>query len=338
MAENRNAQIRYKILDNCFRNTGKRYFMKDLQEECEKVLLEIDPDSNGISDRQLFEDIKFMESAEGWSIKLDRPKDGKRVYYRYEDPSYSIFNMPLNEVEVLKLKNSLELLSQIKGMQQFDWVHDLIEKLNQRFKIAANNNPIVEFDNNSYLKGKEEFFSQLYDAILYKKVLQINYKPFGSIEIEELCFHPYYLKQFNNRWYLFGLNEAIDKSDWNIAIDRIVDIKVLDHPYKDNKTINWSEHFDNIVGVTFPYDTKVENIELHFIGKTINYVLTKPLHHSQKGTKVVDDILKLRLKLMINYEFESLILSFGENVEVIKPESLRTAIKKRLRLAIKNYK
>ena len=337
MADTRHAQIRYKILDNCFRNTGKRYFMKDLQEECEKVLVEIDNESDGISIRQIYEDIKFMESAEGCNISLLRLKDGKKVYYRYEDPSYSIYNMPLNEVELFRLEKALELLTKITGIQQFEWVHDLMLKLNQGFSLSANDAPIVEFDDNRDLK-RRELFTQFYDAILYKKVLEIEYKPFDFKSPSKYIIHPYYLKEFNNRWYLLGLNAEIDKSDWNIAIDRVIDIKVLDHQvYIENKTIDWPHHFDDIVGVTFPYDRTVEDIELYFFGKTIHYVLTKPLHHSQKGTKVVDDILIVRFKLIINYEFESLILSFGENVKVIKPDSLRTAIEKRLRLSLKRY-
>jgi predicted DNA-binding transcriptional regulator YafY len=144
-------------------------------------------------------------------------------------------------------------------------VHDLIEKLNQGFKMSNNNNPIVEFDNNSYLKGIE-YFGQLYNAILYKKVLQINYQPFGSIEIEQLRFHPYYLKQFNNRWFLFGYSEASQKYDWNLALDRIIDLNELDTEYKQNTSIDWSEYFEDIVGVTKPVGKDAENIVLHFYG------------------------------------------------------------------------
>ncbi|MGO8055875.1 hypothetical protein, partial [Rhizobium leguminosarum] len=85
MATNKNALIRYKVLDNCFRNPGKRYFINDLIEECDKVLLEIDSESKGISRRQIFEDIAFMESKEGWGIELSKLRDGKKVYYRYTE-------------------------------------------------------------------------------------------------------------------------------------------------------------------------------------------------------------------------------------------------------------
>ena len=88
MATNKNALIRYKVLDNCFRNPGKRYFIDDLIEECEKVLLEIDPDSNGISRRQILDDISFMESKDGWKIDLTRNREGRKVFYRYSDPVF----------------------------------------------------------------------------------------------------------------------------------------------------------------------------------------------------------------------------------------------------------
>ena len=90
MATNKNALIRYKVLDNCFRNTGRRYFIDDLISECNKVLTEIDLSFNGISRRQIFDDISFMESAEGWSIELMKYRDGKKVFYRYLDPAFSI--------------------------------------------------------------------------------------------------------------------------------------------------------------------------------------------------------------------------------------------------------
>jgi hypothetical protein len=79
--------------------------------------LDIDPESNGISRRQIFEDIAFMESKEGWSIDLEKHRDGKRVYYRYADNSFSINNMPLNEMEVNQLRAAMDILSQFKGIK-----------------------------------------------------------------------------------------------------------------------------------------------------------------------------------------------------------------------------
>ena len=212
MAINKNALIRYKVLDKCFRNPGKKYFINDLIAECESVLLEIDSESNGISRRQIFDDIAFMESKEGWSIELNKLRDGKKVYYQYTDMSFSINNMPLNEVEINQLKAAVDILSQFKGMPQFEWVNELVPKLQQGIVTDEASTTIMEFDNNQYLKGIEHL-GPLHNAIFYKKVLTISYQPFESDIPFDVVIHPYFLKQYNNRWFLFGYNPDKEKYD-----------------------------------------------------------------------------------------------------------------------------
>lgn len=338
MATNKNALIRYKVLDNCFRNPGKRYFIDDLITECENVILEMDAEANGISRRQIFEDISFMESKEGWGIELERFKDGKKVYYQYADLNFSINNMPLNEIEINQLKAAVNILSQFKGMPQFEWMNELIPKLQQG--MSSSNETIVstimEFDSNEYLKGIE-YIGSLHNAIFYKKVLCINYQPFENDEPFENIIHPYFLKQYNNRWFLFGYNPEKDKHDWNLAIDRIVSIKEIKGKYKKNTSVDWQEYFEDIIGVTKPVDAEIENVVLHFTGRTGKYMETKPLHGSQKSKWLDKETLEVSLQLIINYELERLILSYAENVVVIKPASLAKTMKNRLNDAVKRY-
>jgi hypothetical protein len=86
MSTNKHALIRYQALDRCFASRGKQYFMEDLIEACNEALYEYTGNAKGISRRQLFEDIKYMESDQGWAIPLERHKEGKRVWYRYARP------------------------------------------------------------------------------------------------------------------------------------------------------------------------------------------------------------------------------------------------------------
>jgi predicted DNA-binding transcriptional regulator YafY len=336
MATNKNALIRYKVLDTCFRNSGRRYFINDLLEACDKVLSEIDLLSNGISRRQLFEDISFMESEEGWSIELTKEREGKKVFYRYTNPSFSINNMPLNEVEINQLKSAIDILSQFKGMPQFEWIHELVPKLKQGLAPDDVSNTIIEFDNNEYLKGIE-FLGQLHNAIFYKQVLSISYKPFEEDNPYDLILHPYFLKQYNNRWFLFGYNSENQKFDWNLALDRMIAVKELNIEYKKNTEIDWLDYFEDIIGVTKPVGEKTEAVVLHFKGKTGNYMETKPLHGSQKSTWLDDYTLEITLDIIINYELERLILSYADSVRVIKPEKLASQICKRLNAAGKLY-
>jgi len=336
MATNKNALIRYKVLDTCFRNSGRRYFIDDLLEACDKVLSEIDLLSNGISRRQLFEDISFMESDEGWSIELTKEREGKKVFYRYTNPSFSINNMPLNEVEINQLKSAIDILSQFKGMPQFEWIHELVPKLKQGLAPDDVSNTIIEFDNNEYLKGIE-FLGQLHNAIFYKQVLSISYKPFEEDNPYDLILHPYFLKQYNNRWFLFGYNSENQKFDWNLALDRIVAVKELNVVYKKNTEIDWLDYFEDIIGVTKPVGEKTEAVVLHFKGKTGNYMETKPIHGSQKSKWLDENTLEITLDIIINYELERLILSYADSVSVIKPEKLAAQICKRLNAAGKLY-
>jgi len=337
MSINKNALIRYKILDNCFRNPGRNYFIADLINECTQVLAEIDPNTNGISRRQVFDDISFMESKDGWNIDLAKLRDGKKVYYRYTDTSFSINNMPLNEVEINQLNSAVNILSQFKGMPQFEWINELIPKLKQGLVSEETSSTIIEFDNNQYLKGIDNL-GTIHNAIFYNKVLSINYQPFENEKSHVIVLHPYYLKQYNNRWFIFGYNPQYKRYDWNLALDRIAEINELNIEYHKNDNINWSDYFEDIIGVTKPPEAIIEKIKLHFYGKTGKYIESKPIHGSQKKKWIDENTLEITLELVINYEFERFILSYADSVKVIYPKSLEVQIKNRLTFAINLYK
>lgn len=323
-------------MDNCFRNPGRRYFIQDLIDECDKILLEIDPSSKGISRRQIFDDIAFMESSEGWSIDLERHKDGKKVFYRYRDLSFSINNMPLNEVEINQLKEAVDILTQFKGMPQFEWISEMVPKLSQGLSIDNSENKLMEFESNEFLKGKDHL-GDLYNALRYKKPLKIKYRPYQDEAHHDLTFHPYFLKQYNGRWFLFGFNPVSGKSDWNLAIDRILEIEELSIPFIKNTEINWNEYFEDMIGVTKPEGQEIQVITLHFFGKTAHYIKTKPIHGSQKDKWIDSNTLEVRLEVIPNYELERLILSYADSVKVIGPKIFQMQILARLSLGVEQY-
>lgn len=335
MAINKNALIRYKVLDKCFRNTGRRYFIQDLIDECNKVLLEIDPESKGISRRQIFQDVAFMESGEGWSIDLVKHRDNKRVYYRYANPSFSIDNSPLNEVEINQLRSAMAILAQFKGMPQFEYVHEILPKLSQGI-TTDQEEVIIDFDSNQYLKGIE-YLGELHNAIFYKKVLCVSYQPFENNAPYDVILHPYYLKQYNNRWFLFGYNPDEGLYNWNLALDRIVGITETDGKYHPNTEIDWFEYFDEMIGVTKPVGATTEPVVLHLRGRAGMYVVNKPIHGSQHTKWLDPELLEVKLDLVINFEFKRLILSYGKEVKVVSPEWLKNETADNLKAALDLY-
>lgn len=336
MATNKHAVIRYQTLDKCFLNPGRKYFIEDLVEACGNAIYEFTGNDIGIKRRQILEDIKFMESSQGWNIPLERIREGHRVYFRYEDKSFSINNQPLNETEENQLKEALLTLSRFKGMPQFEWVDEISARLDSGLGLSHNNEKIIEFDQNNFLKGLE-FITPIYNAILYKKAINIEYKSFRQDTSQSIVFHPYFLKQFNNRWYVFGKNDE-SLFIMNLALDRITSIEENRKKYLPNETIDFNEYFEDIIGVTLSNDGKVENIALKVSNELLPYIKTKPIHGSQKLKEQGSSHALITLDLIPNYELESLILSYGEGVEVLHPKSLRDKIKKRVELTFSNYK
>jgi predicted DNA-binding transcriptional regulator YafY len=334
MSINKNALIRYQVLDRCFRNSGRMYFWEDLLEECNKALANFDPNSKGIQRRQLFNDIRFMESEAGWSIPLARYRYGKRVYYRYEDLSFSINNQPLNDSEAAQIKSALQILSRFSGTAQFEWVNEMIPMLESKFGLIERKNEIISFESNIDLKGLH-FLTPLFNAIVNERVLLVKYKDFKSSEPYEITFHPYYLKQYNNRWFVFGLNSDNQVPNWNLALDRIESLSETALKYKPSE-IDWEEYFFDLVGVTRPENAKLQEIVLKFSPEVAPYVITKPIHPSQKH-KNKQTGLEVKIKVIPNFELEKLILSFGEQVKVISPQNFKKRISQRLKSAGRLY-
>ena len=335
MATNKHAIIRYQTLNKCFRNPGRKYFIEDLVEACSIAIYEFSGNNNGIKRRQVLEDIKFMESTQGWNIQLERIRDGHRVYFKYDDKSFSINNQPLNETEEIQLKEALLTLSRFKGMPQFEWVDEIYARLDSGLGLSHYSEKIIEFDQNNYLKGLE-FISPIYNSILYKKAIQIEYKSFKKDISQSIIFHPYFLKQYNNRWYVFGKNDA-SQFIMNLALDRITSIEESKNKYLPNKTIDFDEYFEDIIGVTLSNEGKVEKVVIKASNELLPYIKTKPIHGSQKLKEQSLSHTLITLDIIPNYELESLILSFAEGVEVLHPKSLRDKIKKRVELNFSNY-
>lgn len=335
MPTNKHALIRYQALDRCFRARGKQHFWEDLLEAVNEALYEYTGKDKGISRRQLFEDIKYMESDQGWAIPLEKHKYGRRVWYRYEDTDFSINKRPLNEDEAEQLKEALMTLSRFKGMPQFEWVDELVARLEAGFGLRQGAERIIEFDENPYLKGSEHI-TTLFQAILGKQVLEVSYQGFKQAKPAKLRFHPYYLKQYNNRWFVFGLNEEFE-SLTNMALDRIQHVVVVKGKYEPNEDTDFAEFFEDVVGVTVP-DTEVQQVDIRVSMGLWPYIASKPLHGSQKVVRKAKDAVIIRLMLKLNYELQSVLLSYGEELEVLAPAELRATLRGRAKALAKHYR
>tara|TARA_R110002126_G_scaffold208042_2_gene354996 strand:- start:15569 stop:16579 length:1011 start_codon:yes stop_codon:yes gene_type:complete len=335
MSTNKHAIIRYQTLDKCFSNNGKRYYIEDLLEACNEAIFNFDTISNGIKKRQLYDDIKFMESEQGWSIPLEKVKDGRRAFYRYTDASFSINKQPLNDAEAEQLKSAMLVLSRFKGLPQFEWVNELIPKLDKTFGLYNKNQEVISFDNNQFLIGTE-FITPLFKAIQNKQTLIIEYKSFKSNVSQNILFHSYHLKQYNNRWFLFGKNNDYSNLT-NLALDRIKSIEQSSDFFDESELVDFEEYFDDFIGVTKPLNAVLIKIKLSASVALAPYIITKPLHGSQKKIELTENTFIFSIDVIPNFELKKLLLSFGNEIIVIEPLELKNEIVEILNKNIDNY-
>jgi predicted DNA-binding transcriptional regulator YafY len=335
MATNKHATIRYHALDRCFSNYGRRYFIEDLIVACNEAIYDFAGIEDGVKRRQVFDDITFMESEQGWSIQLERIKDGKRVYYRYSDKSFSIKSQGINQAEAEQLKETLTILTRFKGMPQFEWIDEMQIRLEDTFKLKGNLQSSVGFEQNPFLKGLNHF-TGIFNAIQHEVTLTVKYQGYKQDKPTQVILHPWYLKQYNNRWFLFGLNEDYG-SITNFALDRIIEFEESKIRFRKNDEVNFDEYFDDVIGVTLKSDVPVEKIVIKLSNEIWPYIQSKPLHGSQKIKGRTETEVLIELAVQINHELMALLFSYMDAIEVIEPVNLRVKFKSLSETIYKKY-
>ena len=205
MPINKNAQLRYQILDRCLSNFNRKYTFDDLMEEVNDKLYDIN--GTHVSVRQIRQDMENMTFRSYNAPIQSYPMGfGKKQYYRYTDPDFSIFKSSLSEEEISNLRSTIEMLGRYRGIPSNAWLEEVISNLEYRFGIKSNSENVVEFDQNEQLKGIE-FLSDIIDATINHQPLSISYRTYRGKEMTTTV-HLYYVKQYNNRWFLFGLESS----------------------------------------------------------------------------------------------------------------------------------
>ena len=330
MANVKKGAYREIIIDRCLQSR-RGYSTQEIMDRCNEAL-ERRCDPQITATNTIRNDILSIENR--WNIVVEAVRVGRHIRYRYQDPNFSIFNFPLNEDEIDQLSQAVSLLRRFGGMPGFGWVDELNARMQSAINIECKH--IVGFDENKQLKGIE-YFTPLFESISRKEVVEVQYQPYKEDAAKIYVVHPYYLKEYNQRWFLFGLNK--EYNDITVfPLDRIKGIKKTLEPYINNERIDFEHYFDEIIGISSRKQDEVMSIVLRVSAEQIPYILTKPLHHTQKVRESMqngDAIITIEVKP--NFELIQQILSFGERVIVIEPERIRDLVKCRIENSLKNY-
>ena len=338
MPINRNTLLRYKTIDRMLRR-GRRATLEELIDACNEALYE----TNGygeVSRRTIQHDIQEMRYSQALGYYAPIKVVDKK-YYMYEEYGYSITQIPLSSEDMVVLSEAVDLLKQMSSFRGFDGVEDVVNRLedyvaSMRYKV----DPVILLESNERLRGLE-YITDLHDAIMNKEPIEITYKSFRSAEAQTFCFSPYILKEFRNRWFVFG-----DRHDFtytplcNLALDRIEGISPAPkgERYRKDKGFHPSTFFKDMVGVTRNIESPVEHVTFIASATEAPYLRTKPLHQSQREIETREDgSVLFSIDVILNHELERDLLGYGEGITVLTPDSLVEKLHKRLEETLGNY-
>ena len=330
MANVKNGAFRESIIDRCLQSR-RGYSTKELFDKINDAL-----ENRGelpiSSLNTIRNDITSIENR--WHISVEEMRSGREIRYRYKDPHFSIFNSPLSEDEIMQLTQSVSVLRRFEGMPGFEWVEEVSAHL--QTTVNAEPQPVIGFDENKDLKGMS-FFTPLFNAITSKKAIKIQYRSYKSGKVIDEIVHPYYLKEYNKRWFLFALNDKY-KSISNFALDRIESIGQATVRFIPNTAIDFAHYFDNIIGVTFNTKMEVQKVKIWVVKDQLPYILSKPIHNSQAVIEDREDgSAVISIDVIPNFELMQLLLSYGDHIEVLSPEHLRQEILGRIKNNLQKY-
>lgn len=333
MPENKDFSFRLEILDECLRNRYRSWTLQNLIDKVSEHLLE--RHNKTASKRTIQDDLKYMKYEK--QAPIEKKKNGSVTYFYYSDPNYSIKNLPIKDEEISYIKDAIDILRQVNDFKILHDVDEIVTKLQNTVTTNVEGSRlIIQFERHTTALGTD-YIDSLFTAIKEKATLRIAYQPYKAESSEECIFHAYLLKEYRNRWFVFGRKNHSD-SITNFALDRIKRIRNSGEPYIPNNFFDPETYFNNLIGVTIPQNSNIEDVEIRVISRQVPYVKTKPIHNSQKIIKEFKngDVI-IQLRLICNYELKAVLLAYGSDIEVLRPIALREIMKMEFQKIISNY-
>jgi predicted DNA-binding transcriptional regulator YafY len=269
--------------------------------------------------------LTYQSELQGYNFNVS-----KRQFQRDLANIASIFEIEItyDQKKLVYCINNDELseISQ-RRMEAFDTFNAL--------KIGENISKSIHFEKRQP-QGTENMFGLLH-AIKNHLQIGFTYSKFWEDEPTERVAEPYALKEFKNRWYVL-VNDLKDSTIKSFALDRLSELEITKKHFTPPVDFDVTEHYKHCFGIISPTTNEPEEVILSFNQIQGKYIKSLPLHDTQEILIDTKEELRIKLTIFITFDFIMELLSFGENVKVMEPNSLIKKIKKSYKRASDQYK
>ena len=327
MPINKNAYIRYRVIDTLLRNND---FVKTA-DVVDKIWSQHDLEVNP---RTINKDMKSLETDFQAPIEYNT---SKRAYYYPENVTEIFPSLDLQEDEINALKFYAKTMQQYKDFDVFKDFTNAIDKVVDAVNIESakrqtNSKIIIQPEDHPKFKGSE-LIPPIMSGFNTNKKFQFDYLKHVSDEHKNYTVTPILLKEYDGLWYLIT---QIDDNIRMFALDRIFNFKITNTGCEEINDFDPEKYFDYAFGIGVS-DENVEEVILEFDAWRGKYLISTPIHKSQELVVETNEKITLKFKVVPYHELHAKILSYGKHVRVLSPESLRLKIKELLEETLKKY-
>jgi predicted DNA-binding transcriptional regulator YafY len=222
----------------------------------------------------------------------------------------------------------------------FDYQSEISERILEAFDTFNALNITDRLSNHIHFEkrkpqGTENLYGLLH-AIKNKVQITFTHQKYWDDESTTRLVEPYALKEFKNCWYVLA-NDLKDNRIKSFALDRLTKLEITKRHFQFPKDFNVNEHYKYCFGIVSPNEQKPQEIILSFDPLQGKYIKSLPLHESQEIIKDNENELRIKLFIVITFDFLMEILSHGDRIKVIKPDSLIDDLKRSYQNALNRY-
>ena len=183
-----------------------------------------------------------------------------------------------------------------------------------------------------------EHVQTILDAVDKKKGIECDYYSYNKKTVKHQVLIPYFLRTWEQRWYLVAEPERHPHKQAVYALERMDNVCLTEEKMLPTENITAEEYFDGSFGINHSDEKKPETIRIKVYEQQVEYVRALPIHESQKEIETTDDWSIFEYRIVPSYNFYQQLLWHREKLEVLEPLYVREELKKTIEKILEHYK
>lgn len=182
-----------------------------------------------------------------------------------------------------------------------------------------------------------EHVQKILEAIDKKRGIECDYYSYNKKTVKQQVLIPYFLRTWENRWYLVAEPEKHPHMQAVYALERLDNICLTKERMLPTDKITVEEYFDGSFGINHSDDQKPETIRIKVYDTQVEYVRALPIHESQREIETTDEWSIFEYRIIPCFNLYQQLLWHREKLEILEPMSVREEMKKIIKGMLERY-